>query len=176
MSTLLVISAVGDDRPGLVEQLAKVILENGCQVKDSRMSVLGAGFAVILLAAGNWNTLAKLETALKTLEREQGLRIQTKRTEPRELREHVLPYTVDVVALEHPGIVYELAGFFARRAINIQDLSTNAYSAAHTATPMFAVRMVIEVPAQLHIAALREEFLDLCDQLNLDGVIEPAKT
>jgi glycine cleavage system transcriptional repressor len=82
---------------------------------------------------------------------------------------------VDVVALDHAGIVHELANFFATRAINIQDMTTTAFSAAHTATPLFSVRMVVEVPAQQHIASLREEFLDLCDELNLDGVIEPAK-
>jgi len=176
MSTLLVISAIGEDRPGIVERLTKVILDNGCNVLDSRMSVLGGTFAVILLVGGNWSTLAKLETALKALERDLGLTVNTKRTEPRALTQHVLPYTVDVVALDHPGIVHELSAFFSRRGINIQDLSTSAYSAAHTATPMFAVRMIIEVPANQHIAALREEFLDLCDQLNLDGVIEPTKT
>lgn len=176
MTNLLVISAMGADRPGIVERLSKVILENGCSVQDSRMSVLGGTFAVILLTSGNWSTLAKLETALKTLEREEELTVHTRRTEPRTIEQHVLPYSVDVVALDHPGIVHELAAFFSKRGINIQDLSTSAYSAAHTATPMFAARMIIEVPATLHIAALREEFLDLCDQFNLDGVIEPTKT
>ena len=77
--------------------------------------------------------------------------------------------------MDQPGIVHELAAFFSKREINIQDMATTTYNAAHTATPMFSVRMIVEVPAQQHIAALREEFLDICDELNLDGVLEPVK-
>ncbi|MGD8643718.1 MAG: glycine cleavage system protein R [Chromatiales bacterium] len=175
MTSHLVIAAVGDDRPGIVEKLSKVILENGCNVLDSRMSVLGDTFAVILLTSGNWNALAKLETALAQVGREQGLTLINKRAEPRDLKTSVLPYSVDVVSMDQPGIVHELAAFFSEREINIQDMATMAYNAAHTATPMFSVRMIIEVPAKQHIAALREEFLDVCDELNLDGVLEPVK-
>ena len=175
MSSLLVISAVGDDRPGIVESLSEAILENGCNIEDSRMSVLGGSFAVILLVSGNWNTLAKLEGTLPTVGDRLGLTVTTRRTEPRRHAGHLLPYSVDVVALDHPGIVNQLASFLSQRGINIQDLATSTYSAAHTATPMFAVRMTIEIPASVHIAALRDDFLDLCDRLNLDGVIEPLK-
>jgi glycine cleavage system transcriptional repressor len=35
--------------------------------------------------------------------------------------------------------------------------------------------MTVDVPANIHIATLREQFLIFCDELNLDGVLEPAK-
>ena len=40
---------------------------------------------------------------------------------------------------------------------------------------MFAVHIAVDIPADMQIAALREEFMDFCDQLNLDAVIEPIK-
>jgi glycine cleavage system transcriptional repressor len=40
---------------------------------------------------------------------------------------------------------------------------------------MFSVHLTVDIPATLQIAALREEFMDFCDQLNLDAVIEPIK-
>ena len=52
---------------------------------------------------------------------------------------------------------------------------SNAYKAAHTASPMFSVRMTIDVPAHVQISQLREDFLDLCDEENLDGIMEPLK-
>jgi glycine cleavage system transcriptional repressor len=36
--------------------------------------------------------------------------------------------------------------------------------------------MVIHVPTRIHIAALREEFMDLCDNMNLDAILEPLKS
>jgi glycine cleavage system transcriptional repressor len=35
--------------------------------------------------------------------------------------------------------------------------------------------MTVAVPADTHIARLREEFLDFCDEMNLDAVIEPVR-
>lgn len=173
--TYLVISALGEDHPGIVNQLSKVILDQGCNIEDSRMTVLGGEFAAMLLVEGKWNTLAKIENALPELERQLGMTIICKRTGERATGRNLLPYAIDVVSLDHPGIVNNLAGFFAERDINIEDLSTSTYAAAHTGTPMFAVHMTVGIPADLHIAALREDFMDYCDALNLDAVLEPLK-
>ena len=40
---------------------------------------------------------------------------------------------------------------------------------------MFSLHVTISVPTNTSIAALRGEFMDLCDQLNLDAVMEPVK-
>jgi glycine cleavage system transcriptional repressor len=173
--TYLVISALGEDRPGIVNALSKAVLEHGCNIEDSRMTVLGGEFAAILLVEGKWNTLAKVENFLPELERQLGLTIMSKRTGERAAEANLLPYAVDVISMDHPGIVNNLAGFFAERNINIEDMSTSTYAAAHTGTPMFAVHMTVGIPADLHIAALREEFMDYCDRLNLDAVLEPLK-
>ena len=175
MHNLLVITALGEDRPGIVNDLAKVIVDSGCNIEDSRMTVLGGEFAVILLVSGKWNELAKLESGLPSLSRKLNLILNTKRTEPPRRGANLLPYAVEVVAIDHPGIVHQLAHFFSRREINIRDMATASYAASHTGTPMFSVQMTIDVPAGTHIAALREEFMDFCDQLNLDAIMEPVK-
>jgi glycine cleavage system transcriptional repressor len=174
-SNQLVIAALAQDRPGLVDELSGWILDSGCNIADSRMTVLGGEFAVLLLAEGQWNNLAKLEDQLESMQERLGMTITLKRTVPKRPGGAFLPYAVDVVALDHPGIVHSLASFFSQRKINIQDLSTSTYSAAHTGTLMFSVHMTLDVPADIHIASLREEFLDTCDRLNLDAVIEPIK-
>ncbi|MBK1693428.1 glycine cleavage system protein R [Chromatium weissei] len=173
--TYLVISALGEDRPGIVNQISKTVLEHGCNIEDSRMTVLGGEFAAMLLVEGKWNTLAKIENALPELERQLGMTIISKRTGERTTRSNLLPYAVDVVSMDHPGIINNLAGFFADRKINIEDMATSTYAAAHTGTPMFAVHITVGIPADLHIAGLREEFMDYCDGLNLDAVLEPLK-
>ncbi|MBE2294640.1 MAG: glycine cleavage system protein R [Phycisphaerales bacterium] len=175
MKNYLVVSALGEDRPGLVNELSRVILECDCSIVDSRMTVLGGEFAILLLVQGNWNTLTKLEMQLKRLEQTLNMIIVSKRTEGRTLGSDILPYAVEVVAVNHSGIVHHLASFFASRSINIEDMVTRSYSAPHTGTPMFSVNLAIGIPANTHIAMLREEFLDFCDDLNLDAVLEPIK-
>lgn len=176
MRNHLVISAVGADRPGLVERLSKAVLDGGCNIEDSRMTVLGGEFAAMLLISGQWNNIAKVENSVERVGGELGLTVATKRTEGQRARRHLMPYAVDVVALGHPGIVYNLAHFFSSRDISIEDMTTSSYAAAHTGAPMYAVRLVVDIPSSLQIAALRDEFLDFCDELNVDAVIEPLKS
>jgi len=171
----LVISAIGSDRPGLVDQLTQPIQDSSGNILDSRMTVLGGEFAILMLIEGGWDTIARLEELLPTLQESMRLTITTKRTESKPATEPVLPYMVSVVALDHPGIVNQLSGFFSSRQINIQSLETDSYHAAHTGTPMFAVNMNVQIPAEQSIVALRTEFFEFCDGLNLDAILEPLK-
>src|SRR5690606_12004940 len=143
---------------------------------DSRMSSFGNEFAMLLLVSGNWHTLAKLETELKRFSDATGITVLVRRTEQRPPRTDVLTYSVDVVCLDQPGVVHSPAGSFSSRGIDIAELNTRSYAAAHTGAPMFAVQMTVHIPSKVHIAALREEFMDLCDQLNLDAILEPVKS
>ena len=173
---LLVITAVGDDRPGIVDKLSMAILDCGCNINDSRMTVLGGEFALILLVSGKWNELAKLENQLPGLGDTLTLTITSKRTELETRQPNLLSYSVDVVSIDHPGIVYKIANFFSNRNINIRELNTNSYAAAHTGTPMFTINMIVNVPTDVRIASLREDFLDFCDELNMDAALEPTKS
>ncbi len=175
MFSYIVVTAVGNDRPGIVNQLTKTVLEHDCNIEDSRMTILGGEFAIIMMLSGHWNAIAKIEDALPRLEESLGLTIICRRTEMRTAQPTMLSYQVEALALDNPGIVHRLTKFFSSRNINIQDLNTSSYAAAHTGTPMFSLSMTINIPTTLSIAQLREQFLDFCDDLNLDGVIEPTR-
>jgi glycine cleavage system transcriptional repressor len=176
MSQLIVISAVGADRTGVVQDLTKVILACGGNIEESRMTTLGSEFAMLLLVSGNWHTLSRLEQGLDRLRESGDLAVSIKKTDAKPVDETRMPYAVDVVALDQQGIVFNLANFFASRDIDIADVATRSYAAAHTGAPMFAVQMAINVPSSIQVAQLREEFLDLCDRLNLDAILEPVKS
>lgn len=175
MKKHIVLSALGKDRPGIVNQLTRAILDAGGNVEDSRMTVLGGEFAVILLISGAWNSIAKLETQLPAIEKKLDLTFTARQTESRALKQNMVPYAVDVVTMDHPGIVNEIAEFFSMREINIEDLSTWTYAAAHTGTPMFSMSMTVSVPASLSIGNLRDEFTRFCDRMNIDATLEPAR-
>ncbi len=175
MSQLIVISAVGTDRTGAVQDLTKVILSCGGNIEESRMTTLGSEFAMLLLVSGNWHTLSRLEQRLDKLHKGDQLTVSIRKTNVRAPEEDRMPYAVDVVALDQQGIVFNLAEFFSSRDIEIADVSTRSYAAAHTGAPMFAVQMAVNVPSSVNIAQLRDEFLEVCDRLNLDAILEPVK-
>ena len=175
MSQLIVISAVGSDRTGVVQDLSKVILSCDGNIEESRMTTLGSEFAMLLLVSGNWATLNKLEQGLNKLAEAKSLSIAIRQTDAKPSTGDRMPYAVDIVSLDQQGIVFNLANFFASRDIEIADVATRSYAAAHTGSPMYAVQMAINVPSTVHIAQLREEFLEICDRLNLDAILEPVK-
>jgi glycine cleavage system transcriptional repressor len=140
------------------------------------MSTLGSEFAMLLLVSGNWHALARIESELSRLAEGGALSVHLKRTEPKSARTDMLPYSIDIVSLDQSGIVAGLSGFFSTRGIDISEVSTRGYAAAHTGAPMFAVQMIVQVPAKLQVAQLREEFMDFCDSLNLDAILEPVKS
>ena len=86
-----------------------------------------------------------------------------------------MPYAIDIVSLDQQGIVFNLANFFTSRDIEIADVATRSYAAAHTGSPMYTIQMAINVPSSVNIAQFREEFLEICDRLNLDAILEPLK-
>lgn len=175
LSDCLAITASGEDRVGLVEKLTDRITQARCNIEHSRMGVLGGQFALIMLVAGAPEALSRLAEQLPPLGAELGLAVVHQWTHRREQAAPSMPYRVEVVALDHPGIVHGLASFFSRQGINIEELDTDVYAAPHTGSPMFAVHMTVGVPAQAQIAALREAFVAHCDSLNLDASIEPLR-
>ena len=172
----LVISAVGEDRPGIVDALSRLIYDCGCNIADSRMSVLGGEFALILLVSGGAEGIGSLQRTLPDLESRLGLTLISRETTARTPHPGQRPYVVRAVAIDHPGIVHRLASFFSSRNINIEDLGTDSYAAPHTGAPMFALTMQVNVPAEMRVAELREQFLQFCDELNIDATMEPAPT
>jgi glycine cleavage system transcriptional repressor len=175
MEQLIVISAVGGEPTTAVNELSRIIADCGGSIRESRMAALGSEFGILLLVAGNWHTIGRLERDLGRFGSEGGIAMQFKRTEARRMGKELLPYAVDVVGLDQPGIVHNLSRFFAARKVEIGEVSSRSYPAAHTGAPMFSVQMYVNIPGAVHIAGLREEFMEFCDQLNVDAIMEPVK-
>ena len=76
MSQLIVLSAIGTDRTGVVQDIAKVVLACGGNIEESRMTTLGAEFATLMLVSGNWHTLDKLERGLEKLGKDDNLTVR----------------------------------------------------------------------------------------------------
>ena len=87
----------------------------------------------------------------------------------------MLPYLVEVVAADKPGILHLLAEFFIDHGISIESLSSNRYRAMQTGAEMFSAQITIGIPVKTHIASLRDDFLEFCDAQNLDAIMDPMK-
>lgn len=151
------------------------IADSGCNLVDTRLATVGRDVTMTALATGSWDAVAKLETMLVKLEREEAVKLSWYRTGPKALQSSLLPYVVEVIASDKPGILFQLADFFEHQGITIESLQCSRYRAMQTGADMFSAQLTIGVPADMHIAALRDDFLEFCDHLNLDAIMDPMK-
>lgn len=168
MNDYLVLTAIGADRPGLVDELSSILLEAGLNIEDSRMSVLGGEFAIILLISGSSTALSSIKDQQQQLEQKLNLSLLLKNTQKRPGENNQTAYSIKVVGMDNPGIVHRLTRFLSEHKINIDDLETESYPAPHTGTPMFAVYMTVDIPSELDTDKFKSDFINLCDAQNLD--------
>ena len=175
MNKSLVISALGNDKPGIVNELSKAILGQGGNISESRMTVLGGEFAMMLLVTGNNECIDNIISKLEETGQNLNLTLIAKETQSQESNNKRLPYQITVVSMDHPGIVHNISDFLSNRDLNIEEIETQTYPAAHTGTPMFSLDMTISVPADSSVRSLRDEFIIFCDDLNLDASLESKR-
>lgn len=167
-----VVSIIGHDRPGFISAITATANELSLNIEDSRMTVLGGEFALLMALAGPEDALKTFDTRINEMSGDDVSFI-FRPTADRQPVVAARPYTATIVAMDHPGIVASIAGFFAARDINIYELDTTATPAPHTGTPIFNVRLTAEVPVDFTIKALRQAFNEFCEDNDLDGTLEP---
>jgi glycine cleavage system transcriptional repressor len=155
--------------------LSKRIHESGCHVIEARLATLGQTVVLSILVNGTWDAIAKLEMAIDRLERKEDEQIHMQRTAGRQAQGDRLPYMIEVVSADRPGILFALTEFLVARGIQIEQLSSTRYRTMQTDTEAVTAQLQIGVPIKMHIASLRDEFMEFCDAENLDAVLDPVK-
>lgn len=174
MSTYLVLSGVGPDRPGLAQAISEAAFEASCNLLNSKMAVLGGEFAILVLLEGPEAALDGFRGRLPELQKKTGLALATKPTAAR-IRDAMggsLMVRLQVVGMDHPGIVFRVTSLLVKHSINIAALDTDASPAPVTGTPMFRMNVLAEMRSTTPIRQVKRELLELCDELNMDGTIE----
>lgn len=170
----MVLTAVGHDRPGLVQRIAALIHTEGGNLEDSRMAILGGEFALILLFSGAPSVIEAITSKHSVLGEELGLTMSLRSTVSQRSRGDYLPYRLKVVGEDRPGIVVQVTEVLTHMQINVAALDSNVSHAAHSGTPMFQLQARLEVPSRTAFASLRGGLTRLCDQENLDFTLESA--
>jgi len=160
----------------MVHELTRVISESGGNISESRMANLGTEFAMLLLVSGNWHALAKLETELKRLAETSNLSIHLKRHRAAYgAHRHAAVFRSTWCALIRAASSRVSRVSSPRAASTSRSLDPQLPGRAYR-RPHVRVQMIVNVPSRIHVAHLREEFMEFCDSLNLDAILEPVKS
>ena len=111
MTTPLVLTFVGDDRPGLVSQISQAVAAHGGTWLESRSARLAGKFAGILLVRIPDESVIPLESALAKLA-PSGLRVSIDRGAAAEAERPARTVKLEIVGNERPGIVRDVTQAF----------------------------------------------------------------
>lgn len=173
---LLAISVIGHPKGDLALELFKAIRERGGEVEDCRIAQIGDRLAANLLVSGNWSTMGRLETALPGIAQKLEIQVRFERCDTRQLSPDYRPYGAEVIAPQDPNLLVNILEFWKSQGVLVVEISTQKYASTYTGAEMCNVQTVLHVPVNQHPQALRESFMDLCDDLNADGMLDPIKT
>ncbi|WP_031433293.1 glycine cleavage system protein R [Methylomarinum vadi] len=171
----LAITVLGTQSSNFITEILSAISSCKCNVVEFKGSQLSEAKAAYLLIEGNWNHIAKLETLLENLQSKIGIQIRSLRPETSKNAAEVVPYSLETISLYRNEIIQDITSFLLSRNIGIEELSASRYLAHYCQSPVFSTRFVIAIPSKIHLLSFREEFLDFCDNLNLDAILEPLK-
>lgn len=172
----LAITAMGRNRDKLVQKLIKSIVERGCELQDARVHPLGDSLSANFLVSGNWSALGKLESALPGLGEQFELTITAQRTDTTNKHAKSRPYGVEVIAPQQAELLSRVLAFFTEQEVHVNEIVMQNYLSSHTGANMSNLQLMAYIPNKQHPQALRESFMDLCDDLNADGLLDPIKT
>jgi glycine cleavage system regulatory protein len=175
MTTSLVLTLIGDDRPGLVEAVSTTIAEHGANWLESRMARLGGKFAGILLVEAPLTRSAELSRALAALAAD-GLQVvveETRGDSPLTPADEGRILELELIGQDRPGIVRDIARALAERGVNVLELTTGCVSAPMSGEALFQASARLEVPPTVEVAALRSLIEDLANDLMVDITLGP---
>ena len=175
LKSIIVISAIGPEDPKIFGEITHSFTKCGCEILESKFSVMGNKFLLMTMLSGTWDAIAKIETALARLGDNLGIKFSAARASNISNYDKSIPYMMEVVAVKNPDLVHDTVKFFELQKVVIKELQCSGFIANQTNTQMISLQVNVSVPSSLSIASFRSDFVDFCDRLNIDAVLEPLK-
>ncbi|MFD2179503.1 glycine cleavage system protein R [Veronia pacifica] len=161
----LVITLIGPDRAGLVDQISNIIYDHQASWQASSLSNLAGMFAGIILIQVSDNLVTPLRDALSEI---NGLDVVINEGEKSPESQVMQHHQLSVTGNDRPGIVKEVSQALASFGININKMETHAQSAANAGTMIFNAQFHLDIPESLSLNDLREKLESLSDDLMVE--------
>jgi glycine cleavage system regulatory protein len=170
----LVLTYVGDDRPGLVNAVSEKIAAFGGTWLESRSARLAGKFAGILLVNVPEANVHALQSALRGLA-PAGLNLTVERGALEEGKPSRV-ITLDLIGHERPGIVRDVTQALRDLEVNIEEFESGLESAAFTGVEMFHAHAKLSAPQALPPEELRRALERLAGEIMVDLTVGEIET
>ena len=166
----IIISAIGSDKPGIVSDLSKIITINNANIEESRMTVLGSDFIILMLVSIQDKFEKNFIVELKKI---NDLDITIKETKSKTV---VTDSYIQIIlnGADTEGIVNVLSKYLSNKSINILDLSTKISNAPISGAPLFNLNAITSYPKNIDINEIKSDLSVISKKLGIDIFVKRA--
>ena len=167
--TTYVLTAIGDDRPGLVAALAAAVDEHGGNWVDSQLALLAGKFAGIVQVELPDERVPAFLEALPALSEEVGLSVEA--AEGTAAGEEKGPCSVlrmHLVGQDRTGMVREVTSALRSQGATIDGLRSWTREAPEGGGMLFEAEAEVRLPAEVEEAQVREALETIAAELMVD--------
>ena len=168
---LVAVTVIGNDRPGIVAGVSKVLFDAGCNLEDVSSTILRGHFSMVLLVEAPDDVDASgLEGTLSGVGRDLALTIVARPVEEMSPDIVAATHMVSVYGADKPGIVFHVTDLLANRGANITDLTSRVIGAEDD--PVYALMLEVSAPDG---ADLEAALTELRSELGVDASVHPIE-
>ncbi len=168
MQTSFIVTFIGDDRPGLVEQLSSAIERCGGNWHESRLAQLGGKFAGLVLVSLPEDAGEDLQQALKGLA-SSGISVRVTPASAAAVSDGAgRRVSLAVLGPDRPGIVREIARALAAEQVNVIEMESEVSSAPMSGELMFRADILAEIPQSASMDALADALDVIAEEMTLE--------
>jgi len=170
--SLLAVTVLGHDRPGIVADTTAALAQLGGNLEDSTMTLLRGHFAMLLLVRTSAGT-EDVEQALSGLTADGRLTVDVREVPDLEVGAAPpsgRPFVLSVHGADRPGIVSALTGVVAGARGNVTDLTTRLSG------ELYVLVAEVSVPVDADLEPLERAVRAAADELGVDVSWRPLET
>jgi glycine cleavage system regulatory protein len=170
-NTSLVLTVLGQDRPGLVDAIAQAVADHSGNWVESRMAHLAGHFAGILRVEVDADQAEALTNALGSLA-EGGLESTIHVDDAKPVAATTPVIQLSLVGQDRPGIVREISRVLATHGVNVEELNTECTRAANTGQSLFQAQAQLRLPEGVSTDALSAALEAVAQDMMVDIALE----
>lgn len=165
----LVLTAIGDDRAGLVSALSQAVVDAGGNWVEGEMARLAGKFAGIVLVEVPDGSLDALRAGLARLGEEGLLDVTITPVSPQVVAEAPAEILhIELTGRDRPGIVREVSSVLAALGVNIDSMSTLTYDAPMGDGQLFGTDALLVLPESVTVEQVRDALEGIVGDLMVD--------
>jgi len=162
----ILISVLGDDKPGLLDSLSEIIVSNDGDWIESNMFTVEAKFAGILrvnVPSKNADKLMKELTSSKL-----GLQIACEETAPVRLSDYK-SYNIELIGQNHVGIINKLSHVLTYDLdANVEGIKTEIIDASMSGEQLFKAQINLHLPQSIDERLIKEKLELIADEMMVE--------